>query len=303
MKIPLNNLRAFDATARFLSFTQAAENLNLSQSAVSQQISLLENRLGLKLFRRLTRRLELTDEGNRLYETVRRCIHDFDNTCAKLMDTQTHGIVTISVGSSFASNWLIPQLSNFHIECPEIDLRIRPSDNLVDLHSDPSIDLAVRFAQGPGQDLVAKSLGTEQVFVVCSPALPVASKLLHSPQDLDGYPLLLNETSEQEVGAAGDWKNWMAALGLEGAFHTGIGTRFPRSDLLVQAAIHGQGMALVWTTMVQNELRDGRLKKPFGVQYETSNTYFATCTTESYAKPKVRSVIDWMIRRKNIETS
>jgi LysR family glycine cleavage system transcriptional activator len=294
MNIPLTNLRAFDAVARLLSFTLAAEELHLSQSAISQQIKQLEERLDFKLFRRMTRRLELTENGRRLYETVRRSIHDIDSTVAELRDAAAQGTVTISVGSSFAANWLIPRLDGFGIDCPGIDLRIKPSDALADLHADPTIDIAVRFAQGPGRGLVAESLGAEQVFVVCSPSLLEGRKPPEALRDLCEFPLLHNEVSDQEAGAAGDWANWLADLGEEDALDVRPGPRIPRSDLLVQAAIHGQGLALVWTTMVRNELRDGRLVKMFNGRHEASNSYYASCTEDAYAKPKVRAVMDWM---------
>ena len=294
MNIPLVNLRAFDAVARLLSFTLAAEELHISQSAVSQQIRQFEERLGFKLFRRLTRRLELTQDGRRLYETVRRSLRDIDDTVVELRGDAAQGPVTISVGSSFAANWLMPRLGGFGVECPGIDLRIKPSDALLDLHVDHSIDIAVRLAQGPGQGLVSESLGPELVFVVCSPYLLDGRD---PPGDLRGlgeFPLLHNEVSEHEAGAAGAWKNWLLALGQEDVLDVSPGLRIPRSDLLVQAAIHGQGMALVWTTMVRNELRDGRLVKLFDGRYETSSSYYACCTENAYTKPRVRATMDWL---------
>ncbi len=294
MTVPLTNVRAFDAVARLLSFTKASAELNLSQSAVSQQIAQFEERLGFKLFKRLTRRLELTENGRKLYETVRSCIRDIDDTIATLQDVDAEVSVTISVGSSFAVNWLIPRLSDFGIDCPGIDLRIKPFDALIDLHADRSIDLAVRFAQGPGQGFVTKSLGEEQVFVVCSPSLLDGRTSLKNVQDLGAYPLLHSEVSDNETGSAGNWENWLTAIGQENALDTRRGQRVPRSDLLVQAAVHGQGMALVWTTMVQSELSDGRLIKVFNGQYEMPNSYYVTCTEDAYAKPMVRSVVEWM---------
>lgn len=294
MKIPLGNLRAFEAAARLLSFTLAAEELHISQSAVSQQIRQLEDWLGFKLFRRLTRRLELTDGGRRLQEAVARALRDIDGAVEDLREGTRCGPVAMSVGTSFAANWLIPRLCHFQAAFPEIDLRIRPSDSLVDLRAEASIDVSVRFAQKAGRGLVVVPLAMERVFVVCSPSLLRGRGRPESPGELGGFPLLHNEVSDGEVGAAGDWSNWLAGLGLEGVLDVVPGPRVPRSDLLVQAAVHGQGMALVWDTMVLNELRDGRLIKALGGEYETANRYYATCTRESYASPKVRAVMDWL---------
>lgn len=297
MKAPLANLRAFEAAARLLSFTLAAEELNLSQSAVSQQIKQLEERLGFSLFTRLTRRLELNEAGRRLYETVRRSLLEIDRTVDELRGGATVGTVTVSVGSAFAANRLVPKLGEFAARCPGIDLGIRPSDVLIDLHAEPDVDIAVRFGQGGGRGIVARRLGDEGVFAVCSPSLLDDVRPPKTPADLFRFPLLHSEPSVREKGAAGDWKNWLAALGVRASDGVGDGPRFPRSDLLVQAAIHGQGMALVWDTMVANELRDGLLVKVFGGRYETSNSYYASCTEQAYAKPKVRAVLDWLTDR------
>lgn len=295
--IPLGNLRAFEAAARLLSFTLAAEELHLTQSAVSQQIRQLEQRLGFKVFRRLTRRLELTGEGRRLYETVRRALQDIDRTVAELRGQGDRGTVTISAGSTFASNWLIPRLNGFRARHPEIELRLSAADQLVDLTQETSIDIAVRFGGGGGgmgRGLVVEKLGQEQVFVACSPALLAGAEPPRQPADLARFPLLHNEVSDQEPGAAGDWRNWLAALGLEDALDVSGGPRVPRSDLVTQAALHGQGMALAWHTMVAAELRDGRLVKAFGGDFEVSNSYYAAATREAYGKAKVRRVMDWL---------
>lgn len=294
MKAPLANLRAFEAAARLLSFTLAAEELHLSQSAVSQQIKQLEERLGFSLFTRLTRRLELNEAGRRLYETVRRSLLEIDRTVEDLRDGTMTGSVTLSVGSSFAANWLIPRLGDLAARCPGIDLGIRPSDVLIDLPAEPDVDIAVRFGQGGGRGVVSRPLGDENVFVVCSPSLLDGVEPPGTLADLSGFPLLHNQASEQEPGAAGDWRNWLAALDAEGAVDVEGGPRFPRSDLLVRAAVLGQGMALAWDTMVANERRDGRLIKPFDGRYEISNRYYASCTEEAYTKPKVRAVLEWL---------
>ncbi len=297
MKAPLANLRAFEAAARLLSFTLAAEELHLSQSAVSQQIKQLEDRLGFPLFTRLTRRLELNDAGLRLYETVRRSLQEIDRTVDELREGTMTGAVTVSVGSSFAANWLIPRLGDLAAECPGIDLGVRPSDVLIDLRAEPDVDIAVRFGQVGGRGIVSRPLGDESVFAVCSPSLLEGAEPPRNLSDLAGFPLLHNEASERERGAAGDWRNWLAALGAEGAVDVESGPRFPRSDLLVRAAVLGQGVALAWDTMVANELRDGRLVKVFAGRYETSNCYYAFCTEEAHARPKVRAVFDWLVRQ------
>lgn len=294
MSLPLGTLRAFDASARLLSFTRAAEALHLSQSAVSQQIKQLEEALGIVLFRRLTRRLELTQEGARLFETVRRALDDLDRTVADLRDSAEAGSVGLSVGTLFAARWLMPRMGRFHADCPGIELAIRPADRLTDLLGEPEIDIAVHFAQRLRPEFVTKSLGPEAVFVVCSPGLLGGRKPPGALEDLGRFPLLRSEPSEREEGAAARWSNWLAALGAEEKLVVPDGPWMARGDLLVQAAVLGQGAALVWTTMVEAELRDGRLVKLFDGAFEVENCHYAICTEASYAKPKVRAVMDWL---------
>lgn len=295
MKIPLTNLRAYEAAARRLSFTLAAQELNLTQSAISQQVKQLEGFLDFKLFNRLTRRLELTDNGRRLFETLHRSLQDIDRVVDELRSEGSGGSIVISLGSSFAANWLIPKLGKLGSECPEIDLSIKLSDELIDLYEEPLIDVAVRFAHPCGRKVVVRKLAPEQVFVVCSPSLLKEGQTLVEPRELAAFPLLHNESSDREKTGAGNWENWLSIIGLERALDVTAGPSFPRSDLLMQAALHGQGMALVWETTAAQELDRGRLVKVFGGRYETSNCYYISCTQEAYAKPKVRRFVDWMI--------
>lgn len=296
MTFPLANLRAFEAVARRLSFTSAAGELHLTQSAVSQQIKQLEVRLGFPVFRRLTRRLELTDQGRELYETVRRSLQDLDLTVEKLRGEGLRGSVVVSTGSSFAANWMIPRLGPFLDAHPNIELRIQPSDKSIDLETEPSVDLQVRFGHGANEGMVVEALGEDQVFVAASPALLHCAEPPRRVEDLARFTLLHNEVSEQEPGSAGDWKNWLSSLGMSGVLETTAGPRFPRSDLVVRAAVHGQGMALVWDTMVQAELADMRLVKVFDGSFETTNSYVAWCTARAFNKPKVHAVMEWLQR-------
>lgn len=296
MTLPLANLRAFEAVARLLSFTSAAAELHLTQSAVSQQIKQLESRLGFEVFRRLTRRLELTDQGRELYETVRRLLQDLDLTVEKLQGEEMRGSVVVSSGSSFAANWLIPRLGSFRDTHPSIELRIQPSDKPINLETETSVDLQVRFGHGANEDMIVEALGEDQVFVVASPTLLRTAQPPRQVKDLACFTLLHNEVSEQEPGSAGDWRNWLMSVSMNSVLDTTAGPRFPRSDLVVQAAVHGQGVALAWDTMVLEELADNRLVKVFDGLFETSSSYIAWCTPRAFNKPKVHAVMEWLRR-------
>lgn len=295
-KISLTTLRTFEAAARHLSFTRAATDLCLTQGAVSQQIKQLEERLGFRLFQRHIRRLELTDEGKGLSTVVRSALCEIDETIKRLQATSGESVLTVSAGSSFSMNWLIPRLGQFREQHPDIDVRIQSVDDAIDLRAqDHDIDVMIRFSRGDYPDLHVTELMREKVFVVCSPSIINVRKPLHSPADLCRYTLLHNEVSEREPESAGDWNTWLRRLGKPGLLCTKHGPRFPRCDMVIQAAVHGQGMALVWNTMVGSELAAGRLVKPFQGRFEITNAFYAVSTQEIAQKPKMRTFRKWLL--------
>lgn len=301
-KIPLSALRTFEAAARHLSFTQAARELYLTQGAVSQQIKHLEERLGFRLFLRHVRRLELTDEGRGLAAVVRNALYEIDETIRRFQTEDNQGVLTVSVGSAFAMNWLIPRLGQFRELHPTIDVRIDAVDDAIDLQTQRDIDVMIRFSRKDYPDLHVTELMREQVFVVCSPSLVDPRRPLNKPADLCHYTLLHNEVSEREPESAGDWRNWLQQLGEPVLPCFKEGPRFPRCDTLIQAALHGQGIALAWNTMVGNELSTGRLIKPFRGRYETANAFYAVSTPEVAQKPKTRKFRGWLLAQARSET-
>jgi LysR family glycine cleavage system transcriptional activator len=294
-KIPLSALRTFEAAARHLSFTKAARELYLTQGAVSQQIKHLEERLGFKLFRRQVRKLELTPEGRGLATVVRNALYEIEQTVKQLQSQENEGALTVSVGSAFAMNWLIPRLGQFREQHPNIDVRIDAIDDALDLRAQPDIDMMIRFSRNNYPDLEVNELMREPVFVVCSPSLLDPRKPLREPADLCQYTLLHNEVSEREPESAGDWNHWLQQLGQPVLPCFTRGVRFPRCDTLIQAALHGQGIALAWSTMVGNELSTGRLVKPFRGRFETANAFYVVSTPEVAQKPKTRKFREWLM--------
>lgn len=301
-KIPLSALRTFEAAARHLSFTKAARDLNLTQGAVSQQIKHLEERLGFELFRRHVRGLELTDEGKGLAAVVRSALYEIEETIRQFQVEDNEGVLTVSVGSAFAMNWLIPRLGEFRDQYPNIDVRIHAIDDAIDLRAQGrDIDMMIRFSRGNYPDLHVSELMREQVFVVCSPSLLDSRRPLRKPSDLCHYTLLHNEVSEREPESAGDWSNWLRQLGEPPLACVKRGPRFPRCDMLIQAALHGQGIALAWDTMVGNELRIGRLVKPLQGRFETANAFYAVSTPEVAQRPKTRKFREWLLAQARSE--
>ncbi len=300
-KIPLSALRTFEAAARHLSFTKAAKELYLTQGAVSQQIKQLEERLAFKLFRRHVRRLELTDEGRGLAAVVRNALYEIDETIRRFQAESKESVLTVSVGSAFAMNWLIPRLGQFREQYPNIDVRIDAIDDAIDLCAQPDIDMMIRFSRKNYPELHVSELMREQVFVVCSPSLLDPSRPLRKPADLCQYTLLHNEVSEREPDSAGDWSNWLQQLNEPVLPCFKRGPRFPRCDMLMQAALHGQGIALAWNTMVGNELSTGRLIKPFRGLFEMANAFYAVSTPEVAQKAKTQRFREWLIAQARCE--
>ena len=235
---PLNSLRAFEAAARHLSFTKAAEELHVTPAAVSQQIKLLEEHCGTKLFRRLTRALMLTDAGQAALPPLREGFDKLAEAVDRLRSHDRGGILTVSVPPSFGAKWLVHRLDRLNAAHPEFDVRIDATDTLVDF-SDAGVDIALRYGRGTYPGLHAEHLMPEVAFPVCSPALLEGEHPLRAPEDLSHHTLL-HVQWKMEHEAAPNWRMWLRAAGIEG-IDAERGPRFTIEGMTVQAAIEGQG--------------------------------------------------------------
>ncbi len=283
---PLNALRAFEAAARHLSFTQAAGELNVTQAAISHQVKALEERLGVVLFRRLNRALLLTDAGQAYLPAVRAAFDQIAEATERLYAQEARGTLTVSVLPSFAAKWLVPRLGRFRDACPEIDVRVSPSLHLVDF-SREDVDVALRYGRGDWPGMRIDRLMTEDIFPVCSPRLLDGPNPLRAPADLARHTLLHDEDH-------GSWRMWLAAAGVDGVDPT-HGTVFTDSGMLVQAAVEGQGVALARSALAAADLAAGRLVKPFDVTLPASFAYYVVCPEASAERPKVRAFRDWVL--------
>jgi LysR family glycine cleavage system transcriptional activator len=283
---PLNALRVFEAAARHLSFTRAAEELNVTQAAVSHQIKGLEARLGLKLFHRLNRALLLTDQGQAYFPPVRDALDTLAQATERLGATDTAGRLTVSTLVSFAANWLVPRLGRYRALHPEIDVRITTSDFLVEFARE-DVDLAIRYGGGDWRGLDAARLMTEEVFPVCSPGLLDRGPPLRDPSDLRHYTLLHDEMRE-------DWRMWLMAAGATDIDAT-RGPSFSNSNLVVQAAIAGEGVALGRSVLVADDLDAGRLVRPFEMSLPGEFAYYVVCPEATAGRPKIEAFRDWLL--------
>jgi len=251
---PLNNLKAFDAAARHESFTRAAEELCVTQGAVSQQVKALEAALGIKLFNRERQRLIITEAGRYYLTIVRDALDRIALGTERLLQRQSAGVLTISTSPDFAAKWLVHRLGNFAEAHSDIDLRVSATLHHVDFARE-EVDLAVRHGDGnwPGLDTV--QLSVEQLFAVCSPKLLLGRRKLGKPADILKFPLI-------HLDSRADWTKWLRTVGVNDAEVT-HGPVLNRASMVIDAAIDGQGIALARTTLAAWDIINGRLVRPF----------------------------------------
>ncbi len=287
---PLNALRAFEAAARHLSFTKAAEELFVTQAAISHQIKALEAALDLQLFRRLNRRLMLTDAGQLYLPALTEAFDAIDTATVRLRSDENTGRLVVSVASSLAAKWLLPRMPRFRERHPEIEVEISASERLVDFGRD-NVDMAIRYGLGRYPGLRVDPLMEDTNFPVCSPGLLAGPLPLREPGDLRRHSLL-----HDDVGAfdAPDWSKWLAAVGVTGAW-ADRGQRYSHSSLVLQAAIDGQGVALGRSTLVALDLEAGRLVQPFGPALPSSYACYVVSPPATAERPKIKAFREWLL--------
>jgi LysR family transcriptional regulator, glycine cleavage system transcriptional activator len=282
---PLNALRAFEAAARQLSFTRAAEELHVTQAAVSHQIKSLEERLGVTLFRRVGRGLRLTDAAQAYLGEVRGAFARIAEATRRLQALDAGGALNASVLPSFAAKWLLPRLGRFQAAHPEIDLRISAVSEMTDFARD-DIDIGIRTGLGAWPGLRADLILTEELFIVCSPKL-LDQRPLDRPEDLRHHMLLHDEPRER-------WMVWLRRAGIDD-IDPWRGLGFSQSNLVIQAAIEGHGVAIVGGQLVADDLRAGRLVRPLLGSTPTDYSYWLVCPEAAAARPKIVAFRNWIL--------
>lgn len=253
---PLTSLRAFEAAARLLSFKRAAEDLGVTPTAVSHQIRLLEDVLGSRLFERRPRQVALTAAGRDLFPPVRDAFAAMSEAVARIRGVEPARAITLSATTAFTAKWLVPRLASFGRAIPGVNLRLHASDDVVDLHGGMA-DAAIRYGQAPFPGLVSVPLFEERFAPICSPRLDI-----RSPEDLRRATLLHSEWRQIDERTL-SWRRWCEAAGLTD-FDTAAGPTFTDDSQLIQAAVAGQGIALLSPVLVHDELANGLLAQPFG---------------------------------------
>ncbi|WP_019646209.1 transcriptional regulator GcvA [Novispirillum itersonii] len=283
---PLNALRTFEVAARHLSFTRAAEELHITQAAVSQQMKGLEEALGVPLFRRLNRRLWLTDAGQEYACSVREALQIVRDATVRLRPEASHHDLTLSLPPSLAHKWLMPRLGRFIDRHPALTLRLHTTYEVMRLGIGPTaVHCAIRQGRGPYPGLFAELLLRENLTPVCAPGLAAQ---LATPEDLRRVPVIRDE------GVS--WADWLAAAGLPQRA-IGAGPTFLDSSMAVQAAIDGRGVTLGRSVMIADDLAAGRLVEPFrhlGLQTPYLNAVWFLCPQGQEVTPAIQALLGWL---------
>src|SRR5438552_2553041 len=283
---PLNALKAFEAAARHESFTRAAEELCVTQGAVSHQVKALEAELAVKLFNRERQRLIITEAGRDYLTVVRDALDRIAVGTERLLQRQSAGVLTVSTSPDFAAKWLVHRLGYFAEAHTGIDLRVSATLHHVDFARE-EVDIAVRHGDGNWPGFDTARLSPEELFAVCSPKLLSGRRRLRKPADILKFPLI-------HMDSRTDWKNWLAAAGVDDSAAT-HGPVLNRASMVIDAAINGQGVALARTTLAAWDLINGHLVRPFPVTLRLSKTYWIICPKATAALPKIVTFREWLL--------
>ena len=284
---PLNSMKCFEAAGRLLSFTDAAKELNVTQAAISHQIKIIEEYLGVPLFIRSPRKIALTEQGKVLLPNI---VEVFDKLSIAVesinQEQQFSNMVNVRLAPSFAAKWLSPRLKYFWSQYPEINLSLYHAHPPVDFERE-EFDLAVTYGRGKWPNVISERLLSLDFFPVCSPAFMENDKPLTKIDNLRYYSFLHDANYEC-------WTEWLELAGASDIV-SNQGTIIDDTNVLIQAAIDGQGVALGSTTFVENHLKSGRLVKPFDVTLRNDFAYYVVSTEQKLLNPSVRAFKDWLL--------
>ncbi|HWP16366.1 MAG TPA: transcriptional regulator GcvA [Xanthobacteraceae bacterium] len=287
--LPLNALRAFEAIARHMSFARAADELHVTPAALSHQIRGLEEQLGLPLFTRRTRAIELTEAGRTLYPGLHAGFESVRGAVARLDRERSANILVISATVGFTSKWLMPRLWRFLHAHPEIDARVAATMKLADFAAD-GVDVAIRMSTGDHPDLHVEKLSDDSMLPVCSPRL--VEQGLRTVGDLAHFPLIHHDIP-MLMRAPPRWADWLAATGASGIDAT-RGLRVNVADHALDAAVAGAGVSLSFKLIASDDVHAGRLVSPFGPELPLSVGYYFVCPKGHETRANVRAFHDWL---------
>lgn len=288
---PLDLFRTFEAVARHLSFTVAANELCLTQSAVSRQIASLEQQTGIRLFRRLHRAIELTLAGQQLLEAVSRGLDQIQGCLTALGSAAKVPKITVSATVAFAWFWLMPRLNQFSADHPGVDIRVLATDTPV-FPGQGDVDVAILFGSGQWEGITSRLLFRERVYPVCSPSFLDEHPGLIRPEDLV-FQTFLHLDIDRLAPDPVDWQRWLASQGVTGQ-PVLPGLRFNSYPMVLQAAEAGRGVALGWSYIVDPIVASGRLVHPVDGVMETRNGYYLSTSKDAANTPELEEFLGWI---------
>jgi LysR family transcriptional regulator, glycine cleavage system transcriptional activator len=283
---PLNGLRAFEAAARLLSFTRAAAELNVTQSAVSHQIRGLEDRLGIALFKRMPHALVLSEAGEALLPIVADAFDRLADGIAAVVEHEVKGVLTVNVSPSFAIKWLAPRLGRFRERFPGLELHLLTSNYYTDFARE-GVDAAIRHGLAPWPGLKADRFLDDQVFPVCSPKLLEGPEAIRVPADLRHHVLL--DLIERPY-----WVHWLEAAGVPDLKPREI-VLFDDIGVALEAAAVGMGIAMGRSTILGDDLMHGRLVRPFTLDMPGQYGFHLVCPEAIANRPKIARLRAWLL--------
>lgn len=284
---PLQTLRAFEAAARHLSMSKAAEELHVTHGAISRHIKTLEDDLGVPLFLRMTRKIVLTQRGAEFSMAVARTLGELTREAERIRLPGSEGRLHISTSVSFASKWLAPRLHRMRALHPELDIHLDVTDINVDLN-DGQVDAAIRYGVGRYRGAVAERILQETVTPVCSPTYLRKVGGLTSPEDLTRCNLL------HEDRMLANWEQWFTKAGV--IWKPRRGAKFSHGSMAIEAAIADEGVTLGRSTLIMDDIAAGRLVAPFpGIQLKTERGYDLVCSAERSQQPNVVALREWLV--------
>jgi len=288
---PANSLIVFEAVARLLSFTKAAAELRVSQAAVSRQVQLLEDNLGVRLFERLYRTIVPTVQGTALFNAVSMGLGHIANTSDELRRKIDTADITISSSVSFASYWLMSRIAKFRAEFPNVDVRLVAYAKVRDLAT-TGLDFAVRYGKGTWNDVSVDLMFGNEIFPVCSPAYLKKHQPLGKPEDLYKTTLLKLSRFDRNWTT---WDDWFEAFGLEDRNDT-RSLRFDNYLLLVYAAVRGEGMALCGQRLAEDLIQSGELVRPIEASVKSEYSFYLLRPARAELRPIQAQFRNWLLR-------
>jgi LysR family glycine cleavage system transcriptional activator len=295
---PLNSLKAFEAAARHLSISLAAQELSVTPAAISHQVRQLEDFIGLPVFERNGRGLALTDAGRAGLRDLRQGFASLEAAMHAIETLGETGVLNVSVAPSFASKWLLPRLSSFEAQHPDIDVHVSASMQLTDFAND-GIDIAIRYGAGGYPDVIFEKLLTETLIPVCSPDFLRNVHALKAITDLGGVTLLHDDSPDNDPSCP-NWEMWLRAAGVNNV-DASRGPRYNQASLVIEAAILGRGVALTKSALAAGDIEAGRLVRPFSTVLPVDFAYYFVAPKAKLNLPKVAFFREWLRKQAVVE--